>query len=657
MIDSNKRDLTFNALEFEKILAMLSEYTHTAAAKEQAHNLCPMLSIREVNNRLNETTQARRMLDGYGTPPFVSMENVSAYIEIADKEGILTAEQLAYIEITLTAVRRLKDYLNRCKQMEISLAYYDVELDEMEDLQHELSQKIRNQRVDDYASKLLKDTRQAIEKAENAMQLKVAAVMKANKNSLSDQFSTMRNGHCCIPVKKECKYQIPGTMYDQSSSGATVFIEPASVGKYYEELEMLRLTEENEVRRILYTLTAMVAERKEIFAQNEHIIDKLGFIFAKAMLSAQMDAIAPDINQDRYIKIKNGRHPLLKKDICVPLQFEIGNDIRGIIITGPNTGGKTVAIKTVGLLSLMAQCGLHVPAEEANLTMNSQILCDIGDGQDINQNLSTFSAHITNALQILERLNSESLIIMDELGSGTDPAEGMGIAIAILEQLRKSGCLFLVTTHYPEVKNYAAKEEGVMNARMAFDRESLQPLYSLKLGEAGESCALYIAKKLGMPADMLLRAQIEAYGGEREGLLTEEEKTEALANTQHLKKKTGPRIQKAKKDVVRCKEADSFNLGDSIMLYPDKKIGIVCEKANDKGILRIQLQKKKIYVNYKRVKLLVAATELYPDNYDFSIVFDSVAVRKARHQMSRKYCGDMEICVKMENDEKGNKNQ
>lgn len=656
MIDINKRDLTFNALEFEKILAMLSEYTHTAVAKEQAHDLCPMLSIKEVNNRLNETTQARRMLDGYGTPPFVSMENVSAYIEIADKEGILTAEQLAYIEITLTAVRRLKDYLNRCKQMEISLAYYDVELDEMEDLQHELSQKIRNQRVDDYASKLLKDTRQVIEKAENAMQLKVAAVMKANKNSLSDQFSTMRNGHCCIPVKKECKYQIPGTMYDQSSSGATVFIEPASVGKYYEELEMLRLTEENEVRRILYTLTVMVAERKEIFAQNEHIIDKLDFIFAKAMLSAQMDAIAPNINQDRYIKIKNGRHPLLKKDICVPLQFEIGNDIRGIIITGPNTGGKTVAIKTVGLLSLMAQCGLHVPAEEANLTMNSQILCDIGDGQDINQNLSTFSAHITNALQILERLNSESLIIMDELGSGTDPAEGMGIAIAILEQLRKSGCLFLVTTHYPEVKNYAAKEEGVMNARMAFDRESLQPLYNLKLGEAGESCALYIAKKLGMPTDMLLRAQIEAYGGEREGLLTEEEKAEALVNTQHLKKKTGPRIQKEKKDVVRCKEADSFNLGDSIMLYPDKKIGIVCEKANDKGILRIQLQKKKIYVNYKRVKLLVAATELYPDNYDFSIVFDSVAVRKARHQMSRKYCGDMEICVTMENDEKGNKN-
>lgn len=261
----------------------------------------------------------------------------------------------------------------------------------------------------------------------------------------------------------------------------------------------------------MYTLSAMVGEESAHISMNLDYMEELDYIFSKGKLSARMDGIAPSLNVDRRIYIRNGRHPLLEKEKTVPLNISFGENIRGVIITGPNTGGKTVAIKTVGLLSVMAQCGLHVPCEEADLAMNAEVFCDIGDGQSISENLSTFSSHIKNVIRILERADEESLVLMDELGSGTDPAEGMGIAVAVLEELRRRGCLFLVTTHYPEVKEYAQRQEGVINARMAFDKESLRPLYRLELGESGESCAFYIAQRLGMSKELLERARRAAY--------------------------------------------------------------------------------------------------------------------------------------------------
>ena len=322
------------------------------------------------------------------------------------------------------------------------------------------------------------------------------------------------------------------------------------------------------------------------------------------------------------------------------------------MITGPNTGGKTVAIKTVALNCMMAQCGLHVAAEEAGICMNSNFLCDIGDGQNLSENLSTFSAHITNVLDILRKVNSDSLVIMDELGSGTDPTEGMGIAIAILEELKKSGALFLVTTHYPEVKQYAEQQKHIVNARMTFDRESLRPLYRMIIGEAGESCALYIAKQLGMPAAMLRNAAKAAYGdktpgsgndacgyGIEEGCLVTEE-TETV-----LQKESVPKIKKHKKESRKQEEAGKFRLGDSVMVFPDKKIGIVCQPANEKGVLRVQMPDKKIWINHKRLKLHVKAEELYPEDYDFSILFDTVENRKLRHQMGKRHVEGEEILL------------
>lgn len=326
----------------------------------------------------------------------------------------------------------------------------------------------------------------------------------------------------------------------------------------------------------------------------------------------------------------------------MPLSLEMGNGVSGIVITGPNTGGKTVAMKTVALNCIMAQCGLHVTCNEANICMNSSILCDIGDGQNLSENLSTFSAHITNVLEILEKVDRESFVIMDELGSGTDPTEGMGIAVAILEELKKSGALFLVTTHYPEVKQYAEKEENIINARMTFDKESLKPLYQLKLGEAGESCAFYIAEKMGMSHKMLHTAIKAAYGNDIPKDTAESGMNHVSDADCFKKEKTISKIQK-KKPSKKKKNIRQFQLGDSVMIYPDKKIGIICQPENEKGILRVQLPDKKIWINHKRIKLLVEASELYPEDYDFSIIFDTVQNRKLRHQMERKYIEEGEI--------------
>jgi DNA mismatch repair ATPase MutS len=334
----------------------------------------------------------------------------------------------------------------------------------------------------------------------------------------------------------------------------------------------------------------------------------------------------------------------------VPLNFEFQPGINGVIITGPNTGGKTVALKTVGLFTMMAQSGLHIPCEEADICLTNAILCDIGDGQSITENLSTFSSHISNIIEILEVADYESLVLLDELGSGTDPQEGMGIAIAILEELKEKQCLFVATTHYPEIKEFAATTPGIMNARMAFDRESMSPLYQLEIGEAGESCALYIATRLGLPEKLIKRAK-QAVGQSLQApyhsILTREilkdEKNETVSTNVFIPKQPVKlsRIEKLKE--VKIKEVPTrairFEIGDSVIVYPQKKIGLVFEKTNMKGDIGVQIAGKKEYVNFKRLQLKASAKDMYPEDYDFSIVFDTVANRKARHKMDKGHVG------------------
>lgn len=618
-------------IEFDKVKEIWSELAITDWAKERIREAGVYFSETELKKQLRDTTDARFLIEKLGIPPLQNMTEIKEVLLIAEKGDCLTPYQLERVEKVLVVIKRLKDYLARGKMYQNSLAYYDENLDELSELSREIASKIRNGAVDDYASKELEQIRKQIIKCEEQMKQKAEQILRVNKECMADNYCTFRNGRICLPVKKDYKLKISGSVIDKSSTGSTLFIEPSSVAKYYDELQLLKISEENEVYNILYTLSALVLASAPILQADLTMVEKLDFIFSKGKLSLDMEATEPTINTKRRIKLLEARHPLMDRAVAVPLQFEVGENVRGIIITGPNTGGKTVAIKTVMLNCIMAQCGLHVTCKQADICMNSSYLCDIGDGQNLSENLSTFSAHITNVLEVLSEANKDSFVIMDELGSGTDPTEGMGIAIAILEELRKSGAIFLVTTHYPEVKEYATKAGDIVNARMAFNKETLRPTYQMIIGEAGESCAFYIADRLGMHGEMLKVAIRAAYGEEAV-------KSYAFQNTEsNIIKKSATKITKAKTGKNNTELTTKYKIGDSVMVYPEKKIGIVCVPINEKGVLRVQLPNKKIWINHKRVKLHVAATELYPEDYDFSIIFETVENRKKRHDMQRKY--------------------
>ena len=573
-------------IEFDKIKNMWSELTCTEAAAEMIQNVRIFLDEPELRKNLRDTTDSREMIEKLGNPPLQNVAEMKEILVVAQRGDCLSPYQLERVEKVLVVTERLQDYLRRGRQFLNPLAYYDENLDPVKDLREEISRQIRYEAVDDHASKNLYEIRFQITRLEEGMKQKAEQVIRGNKECMADTFYTLRNGRVCVPVKKEYKFRIPGSVIDKSATGNTLFVEPLGVAKQHEELEMLRIEEENEVRRILYTLTAMVSDAAPMMEENVRMIEKLDFLFSKGKLSMELGATEPKINTERRIVLKDARHPLMDRRIAVPLNFELAEGLRGVVITGPNTGGKTVAIKTVMLNSYMAQCGLHVTCGEADFCMNANYLCDIGDGQNLSENLSTFSAHVKNVLEILKQVGKDSFVIMDELGSGTDPAEGMGIAVAILEELKASGANFLVTTHYPEIKEYAERTEFITNARMTFDRETLMPTYQMMIGEAGESCAFYIADRLGMPERMLRVAVEAAYGKDAV-------KEYSFRSKEEAKKESGQRITKRKKNHLDKELSQKFKIGDSVMVYPDKKIGIVCEEINDKGVLRVQIADRK----------------------------------------------------------------
>lgn len=617
-------------IEFDKVRQIWSELAVTTKAREMIADRWVILDESNLRREISDTSQARELIEKLGNPPLQDVSEIQEILTASQKGECLTPYQLERVNNILTVLERLAAYLKRGHQYENSLSFYDETLNAQPQLREEISQQIRGESVDDHASKALYDIRMNIQELENEMKQKAESVIRSNRDCMADSFYTTRSGRICVPVKKEYRYKIAGSVIDKSGTGSTVFVEPEGVTKLGERLQLLRIEEENEVYRILYTLTAMVADCAETLTDNMRLIEKLDYSFSKGKLSLQMNACEPCINLDRRIVLEKARHPLMDPQISVPLDFSMGDDRRGIVITGPNTGGKTVAIKTVMLNSVMAQCGLHVCGKSADICMNSGYFCDIGDGQNITDNLSTFSSHIKNVLGILQEIDRDSFVIMDELGSGTDPQEGMGIAIAILEKLRESGANFLVTTHYPEVKEYAGRSEGIINARMTFDRQTLQPTYRMVIGEAGESCAFYIADRLGMPADMLRIAAAVAYGADAAD-------SYSFANEGLVKSGAGRKLSATRSSHKNAGIVAKFRIGDSVTVLPDNKIGIVCEEVNDKGVLRVQVAGRKIWINHKRVRPHIKAEELYPEDYDMSVVFDSVENRKKRHDMERKY--------------------
>lgn len=609
-------------LEFPKIIAQLQELAVSQAAREALAQLTPSMEEAVCTARMEATSAARRVLDTAGSPPLAIMEGLEEAVGESVMGGMLTPEQLTGVMSFAVSCRRMGAYLSGVAAQSAGVAAYRMELPELDDLRRDIEASVREDKVLDEASTLLRDLRRRRENIETEIRDKLNRILQSRKQYLADSYVTTRAGRYVVPVQRKFQSAFGGTAVDVSAKGTTVFMEPSSIAPLRQEMESVALMADEEERRILYALSDRVAEAEHDIRRGMRLMTELDALFAKAKLSQQMDAREVELTGEKRILLRQARHPLLDREKAVPLDFAVEGDTCGVVITGPNTGGKTVCVKTVGLLCLMAQCGLHIPCGEGSVVaLRDAFLCDIGDSQSIAQNLSTFSGHMTNVIRILEHTSRDSLVLLDELGSGTDPAEGMGIAVAVLNELRRRGCLFLVTTHYPQVKVWAEATAGVMAARMAFDKESLAPLYRLELGKSGESCALDIAKRLGLPECLLAGAREAAYG------------TPAGAQA------TLPVPHTLLKRRVVKKEGDvpAFTMGDSVSIAPDGVKGIVYRPADDKGEVIVQVQGKKLAVRHTRLTLLVPAAELYPDDYDFSIIFETVANRKADHLMSRKF--------------------
>ena len=500
---------TLSTLEYNKIIGMLVECAATEGAASRAATLMPTDDFEIVIERQKRTDDAKRLINTKGYPAFTAAERVVPAAERAYKGAILSPSELLEIAALYRSARYVLDYATADRTFETCLDAIFNRLMPNRDLEGRISRSILSEdMIADEASPELAEIRRKIRQANNKIKETLQSyVGGARLKYLQDNLVTMRNGRYVVPVKAEYRNEIKGLVHDTSSSGATLFVEPISVVEANNELKSLADAEEREIERILSALSAECGEACSIISLNYHNLTELAFCFACATLAIQMKAEMPNVVNEQRIDLKRARHPLIDKSKVVPIDVSIGNDTKTLIITGPNTGGKTVTLKTLGLFVLMAQSGLQIPAlESSTVGIFSEVLVDIGDEQSIEASLSTFSSHMVNVADILGKVSDKSLVLFDELGSGTDPIEGAALAIAILENTAKCGALTAATTHYAELKVYALETKGVQNASCEFDIETLRPTYRLIVGTPGKSNAFAISEKLGISDDIISRA-------------------------------------------------------------------------------------------------------------------------------------------------------
>ena len=506
----NINEKTLKTLEFDKIRQLLSDVCPTRGAAELALSLTPEVIPDRVERRQKRTEDARRLCDAKGMPSFGSVSYVGDICARAEKGAILTPAELMDAAAVLRTSRMLLDYIRSNRLFPTVLDEVFERLLPQRQLEDRISRSIISEElISDEASPALSDIRRRIRTANAKVKETLAKYIGGSYSKyLQENIVTQRNGRYVIPVRAECKNDIKGLIHDTSSSGATIFVEPMAVVDANNELRMLESKETHEIERILSELSAEVAKIATPLMLNYENITELAFVFGCAELARKMDACKPLINGERVCVLKKARHPLIDKTKVVPISFSLGEDYDTLIITGPNTGGKTVSLKTLGLFALMAQAGLHIPCEEgSSICIFEDVLVSLGDEQSIEQSLSTFSAQMINIVSILNEKTSKSLVLFDELGAGTDPIEGAALAVAIIEDVRASGALCAATTHYTELKTYAMNTDGVSNASCEFDVETLRPTFKLIIGAPGKSNAFAISERLGLKADILERAQ------------------------------------------------------------------------------------------------------------------------------------------------------
>ena len=499
-------------LEYNKIIDKLTEFAGSALAKEMCRNLQPSTDLYEIQALQKETSDALSRIYQKGAVSFRGVRDIRGSIKRLEIGAIIGINELLSICSLLEVCSKVKAYSrnDRDPDFEDSLEAMFQALQPLTPVSSEIRRCIASEEeLNDDASPALFKIRRSMRQINDKVHAQLQTMVNGSARTyLQDAVVTMRNGRYCIPVKAEHRGQIPGMIHDQSSTGSTLFVEPIAVIKLNTAPRHLELKEEKEIEMILATLSARCGEETEALRDDLDLLTKLDFIFARAQLSRSMNGTQPDFNEEGRILIKKGRHPLLDKKKVVPIDIQLGKDFELLIITGPNTGGKTVSLKTVGLFTLMGQAGLHIPAfDHSELSVFHEVFADIGDEQSIEQSLSTFSAHMTNTVSILKEADDRSLVLFDELGAGTDPTEGAALAIAILSNLHRRGSRVMATTHYSELKVFALSTPGVENGCCEFDVETLRPTYRLLIGVPGKSNAFAISQKLGLSQDIIEEAK------------------------------------------------------------------------------------------------------------------------------------------------------
>ncbi|NLL76153.1 MAG: endonuclease MutS2 [Clostridiales bacterium] len=575
-------------LEYNKIIDMLTEKATSDLGRNLCRSLKPFTNLDTINDAQRQTSDALSRLFKKGSTSFGGNKDLGYTLKSLEIGSTLSASELLKIAGLLENVNRIKAYgrNDRDDNFRDSLDELFEGLEPLTPLANEIRRCILSEEeISDDASSTLKHIRRSMMLTGDKIHTQLNSMVNGSyRTYLQDAVITMRNNRYCIPVKVEHKGQVPGMIHDQSSTGSTLFIEPAAIVNLNNQLKELELKEQEEIEVILANLSVQASEHIDALAQNQQIMTTLDFIFAKASLAMEQNATTPSFNNDRYINIRKGRHPLLDKEKVVPIDIYLGKDFDLLIITGPNTGGKTVSLKTVGLFTLMGQAGLHIPAlDRSELSIFTEVYADIGDEQSIEQNLSTFSSHMTSIVSILKNADADSLCLFDELGAGTDPTEGAALAIAILDHLHKRGIRTMATTHYSEIKVYALSTDHVENACCEFDINTLQPTYRLLIGIPGKSNAFAISSKLGLPEYIIeaAREQISQENESFEDLISSLENNRITIEKERLEIASYKEEIKSLKEQLKSKQEKIDQTREKILRDANERARNILQEAKD----------------------------------------------------------------------------
>ncbi|NQX46660.1 DNA mismatch repair protein MutS [Paenibacillus tritici] len=642
---------SMNTLEYGTIKQELMRHAVSYEGRRYVSELEPMVYLPAIHRALEEAQEAKELLERGASVPIPSLEGIEWVLSLLGTGYMYNEQDFTAVSLFLNSCGQLRKYMASKEQIAPRIASYGASLQELRAVREEIERCIRLGVIDDQASKGLERVRKRLAVAKERLHRKLESIMNRHKSILQDSLVSMRGGRYVIPVKREYHKQIKGSVLDQSTSGQTVFVEPEEVASLQGVIELLTADEAREEGIILSMLTGLLEQEQAVLRLNIEVTGTYDFIFAKGKYARAIDAMPVSLNERGALRMNGGRHPLLKD--MVPVSLEFGQGYKSLIVTGPNTGGKTVVLKTLGLLVLMAQSGLLVPVDPgSDFAVFTNVISVIGDGQSLTQSLSTFSAQMKSIEGMLSDAGRGVLLLIDELAAGTDPGEGFALSIAILEELNRKGANIVVTTHFNELKAFAAATPGFQNARMEFDKNTLQPLYRLTIGEAGESYALQIAAKLGIVPSVIERAR-ELVTVQREHRGSHSPWKDTLEEAQRGKAAEA-RASAGADDMAGGEEGAAavqeptalkpeFEVGDAVYVSSLGRTGIVYEKKDSRGRVGVMIQKQKMIINHKRLKPYLSKEELYPEDYDFDIIFESKETRKKRKLMRKKHVEGLSI--------------